>query len=407
MRVLMLSWEFPPRIIGGTATHVYNLSRSLTERDAKVHVVTCDFPNAPPKEVVDGIHVSRVNSSGFPQTDFLLWVIHLNSLMIDKGDYVLKSEGPFDLIHVHDWLVAMAAVELRNRFGLPLVTTLHATVFGRQGDESKGYRKNIRSLEQFLAVESHKVICHSGSVLAKLMDNFELPEYKKKAIELIPDGTDEPRTGGPDLAGPGQVMPVTKKNVLYVGDLVRKNGLVDLIDAVAKLRQQGVDVDLTVVGDGPHRGHLIADVHARELQSHVSFMGAVDQATLVTLYKLSDVISVPSLYERAGLVVAAAMAGLVPVVASDMGGISEIVESGMTGTNVPPGDSNALAKAVFSSIVDNSFAGAVQRDARLSVDGIGDWNLLGDKTLKVYKSVIPAAGKKPAGAGGKIGGRNA
>jgi glycogen(starch) synthase len=396
MRVLMLSWEFPPRIISGTASRVYNLSKSLAEGGTDVHVATCDFPNALSKEKVDGIRVSRVNSSGFPDTDFLLWVINLNSMMIDKGDAILRNEGPFDLIHVHDWVLAMAAVELRNRYSLPLVTSIHATVFGRHGEESRGYRKNVRSLEQFLALESNKVICHSSYVLNQLTDSFELPEDKKKTIEFIPDDTDERRLveqGHLHDPSPAK-MSGPNKSVLYVGDLVRTNGVVTLIDAIAKLRQQGIDVDLTVVGDGPYRGDLMAEVYAKGMQKHISFMGAVDQETLLTLYKLSDVVTIPSLYERSAFVVVAALASLIPVVASDMGGISEIVENGMTGINVPPNDSNMLAKAVFSCLVDNS---SYTRTSAPRTEGRCDWGLVSGKTLKVYEGAILAAGK-PAGS---------
>lgn len=402
MRVLMLSWEFPPRIVSGTATRVYSLSRSLVEKGAGVHVATCDFPNALPKETVDGIKVSRVGSSGFPQTDFLLWVINLNSMMIDKGDSILRMDGPFDLIHVHDWLLAMAAVELRNRFGLPLVTSIHASVFGRQDDGIRGYRKNIRSLENFLATESDRVICHSGQVLSQLIDNFELPESRRKAIELIPDGSDEPSPDRPALADPATAgAPVTKKNVLYVGDLTRKNEVVTLLQAIAKLRQQGVDVDLTVAGDGSQRGNLIAEVHALGIQRQVSFMGAVDHETLVTLYKLSDTIAVPSLYKESGFVVVAAMASLTPAVASDMSGITEIVENGMAGANVQPGDSNALAKAIFSSLVDNS---SIARRNAPQPGATCDWGLVGSKTIRVYEGAMVAAGRQKAA---KVPGRTA
>ena len=57
LRVMMFSWEFPPRVIGGISPHVFFLSKSLAKNGVKVYVVTCDFPGAPAHEVIDGVEV--------------------------------------------------------------------------------------------------------------------------------------------------------------------------------------------------------------------------------------------------------------------------------------------------------------------------------------------------------------
>jgi glycosyltransferase involved in cell wall biosynthesis len=62
LSVLMLSWEFPPRIIGGISSHVYDLSMALARRNVRIHVVTCDFPGAPENEQVGRVNVHRFNS---------------------------------------------------------------------------------------------------------------------------------------------------------------------------------------------------------------------------------------------------------------------------------------------------------------------------------------------------------
>ncbi len=98
----MLTWEFPPRIIGGISTHAYHLSQALTEKGVTVHVVTCDFPKTPAEEVVGGTHVSRVESSGISQSNFHLWVYHLNSQLIERAKQILEGDR-FDLINAHDW----------------------------------------------------------------------------------------------------------------------------------------------------------------------------------------------------------------------------------------------------------------------------------------------------------------
>ena len=78
LSVMMLSWEFPPRVIGGISPHVYFLSKSLAKQGVKVYVATCDFPGAPSHEVIDGVEVYRIDSYKTPAPDFATWVYLMN-----------------------------------------------------------------------------------------------------------------------------------------------------------------------------------------------------------------------------------------------------------------------------------------------------------------------------------------
>ena len=67
MRVIMLSWEYPPRIVGGISPHVYDLSQQLVKQDIEVHVVTKNTPQAPDEETeASGVHVHRVHLAETP-----------------------------------------------------------------------------------------------------------------------------------------------------------------------------------------------------------------------------------------------------------------------------------------------------------------------------------------------------
>src|SRR3989442_3136423 len=141
----MLTWEFPPRIIGGISTHVYHLSRALVEKGTLVRVITCDFPKAPAQEIIDGVLVSRVDSGRVPESNFLLWIYRLNSQMISKTTELLETER-FDLIHAHDWVVGTAAVELKNRLDLPLISIIHAIEIGRSGSLDGVVRTKLQDI---------------------------------------------------------------------------------------------------------------------------------------------------------------------------------------------------------------------------------------------------------------------
>ena len=112
--VMMLSWEFPPRIIGGISPHVYFLSKSLVKQGVNVHVVTCDFPNTPNYEVVDGIEVHRIDSYKNPSPDFPSWIYLMNINMQKEAARLVRENGNIDIFHAHDWLVANAGIGLET-----------------------------------------------------------------------------------------------------------------------------------------------------------------------------------------------------------------------------------------------------------------------------------------------------
>ncbi|MCA1991468.1 MAG: glycosyltransferase family 4 protein, partial [Coleofasciculus sp. S288] len=129
MKILVLTWEFPPRIVGGIARHVAELYPELVKLGHEVHLITVEFGKAPMYEVVDGVRVHRVPVAA--SHDFFHWVVNLNDSMGHHGGKLLSEEGPFDIIHAHDWLVGDAAIALKHIFKVPLIATIHATEYGR------------------------------------------------------------------------------------------------------------------------------------------------------------------------------------------------------------------------------------------------------------------------------------
>ena len=111
MRILMLSWEYPPKVVGGIARHVCDLSRALADGGVEVDVITCEHPDAPPEETHGKLRIHRVQVP--LGNDFVHWVHNLNAATEAKADELLESSrcgrrrGPV-IIHSHDWLSAVA-----------------------------------------------------------------------------------------------------------------------------------------------------------------------------------------------------------------------------------------------------------------------------------------------------------
>lgn len=386
MRVLTLSWEFPPRIVGGISTHVYHLSRALCNNGTAVHVITCDFPGCPPEEVVDGVRVSRVDISRVAQGDFLLWAYRMNSLMIERAAEILENLS-FELIHAHDWMVGRAAIELKNRYHIPLITTIHATEIGRAGGVDNTQRKKIHNIERLLVCNSEAVICCSSYMARNVQKNLGVSTDK---THVIPNAVDVSRFDVIPESGAirKKLQRGERKLVLYVGRLVREKGLQTLLDAFEILLKENIRARLVIVGEGPVKEELMEKVLSNGMHDHVHFTGFVDEASLVSLYKSSDVFVLPSLYEPFGIVALEAMASGVPVVVSDVGGLSEIVENGLNGLKVPAADSKSLAAALQLVLQDSTFAERLRNNAYQYVHEKFDWNYVACKTLEAYRATV-------------------
>jgi glycosyltransferase involved in cell wall biosynthesis len=146
--------------------------------------------------------------------------------------------------------------------------------------------------------------------------------------------------------------PAAPLRVLVIGTLHEVKGQTHLIEACRQARSRGTDVHLVLVGDGPDRPALTAQVREARLDQVVSFSGAVAQPRVRELLAASDVLVVPSVPSADGrreglpVVIVEAMAVGVPVVASRLSGIPEIVRHEETGLLVAPGDADGLAAAL-------------------------------------------------------------
>ncbi|HEY9807465.1 MAG TPA: glycosyltransferase family 4 protein, partial [Candidatus Obscuribacterales bacterium] len=156
MKILVLAWEFPPRIVGGIARHVAELYPELVKLGHDVHLITVEFGQAPSYEVVDGVKVHRV-PVGYSH-DFFHWVVNMNESMGRHGGKLILEDGPFDLIHAHDWLVGDAAIALKHTFKTPLVATIHATEYGRYNGIYTDTQRYISGKETDLAYNAWRVI---------------------------------------------------------------------------------------------------------------------------------------------------------------------------------------------------------------------------------------------------------
>jgi glycogen synthase len=389
LNVMFLTWEFPPRVIGGISPHVFNLSKSLAKSGVKVHVVTCDFPGAPARETLDGVEVYRIDSYKNPSPDFATWVYLMNLNMQREAAAIAgKLEDKVDLFHAHDWLVATAGIGLKHVFRKPLLVTMHSTEIGRRDGIHTSTEKMIAETEAWLTYEAWKVICCSQYMVSHVKWAFGLPDDK---LVMVPNGVnmqvyDEARQQNLKPFRSAFALP-EEKLVLFVGRLVYEKGAHVLINAIPRILEK-VNAKFVIVGSGYMKDQLSTIVRSMGLEHKVMFTGFVDEETLLKLQCCADVSVVPSLFEPFGIVTLEAMAAKSPVVVSDTGGLSEIVEHDITGVKVYPNNTESLAWGITKVLTDDKYRNILRENAYKKIQEKYDWDKIAQQTKRIYEIVL-------------------
>ena len=113
MRVLMLSWEYPPNVAGGLGQHVADLIPRLADEGIEVHLVTPLLKGGLQTEVLAGAFIHRVPIAGEQIGAILSFAQYVNEALYQAALDIVRQYGPFDVIHNHDWLTSFAAHRLK------------------------------------------------------------------------------------------------------------------------------------------------------------------------------------------------------------------------------------------------------------------------------------------------------
>lgn len=392
MRILHLSWEYPPVVYGGLGRHVHALAEAQAAAGHDVVVVTQHpgLPDVALDEVVNGVRVVRAPQDSPEITfdeQFLAWVMALNHSMTRTALRVGSTWRP-EVVHGHDWLVAHAAANLRQAFGVPVVATMHATEAGRhQGWLPTQLSKSIHTIEWWLTFEARRVIACSRHMSWEVTRLFELPADK---VDVIPNGIhlSEWTTTPQDVARAREAHGGDGPMVLFAGRLEWEKGVQTLVEAMPRLRRRFPALRLVVVGKGSQLEMLQTLARKLRVARSVEFTGWLTEAELRAVSAAADVAVVPSVYEPFGLVALEAAALGTPVVVSDTGGLAEIVVNGETGLTFPPLDAAALADAVTQVLRSDVLARRVVRTAREVLARDYAWPLLAERTVAVYERAV-------------------
>ena len=387
MKILMLTWEYPPRIVGGIARVVHDLSKRLIKDGHEVTVVTYKDGDTPAYENDKGVEVYRVENYMIHPNNFIDWIMQLNFNLIAKATEIIQKEGKFDVIHAHDWLVANAAKALKNAFDIPIVATIHATEAGRNSGIHDDTQRYINDTEWLLTYEATEVIVNSNYMKNHVQGLFGLPFDK---INVIPNGINLTNFNGVDRDYDfrRQYAMDNEKIILYVGRLVYEKGVQHLISAMPKILENYHDAKLIIAGKGGMLDELKGQAEAMGLSNKVYFTGYLNSKQVQKMYKCADVAVFPSTYEPFGIVALEAMLAGVPTVVSDIGGLNEIVDHGVNGMKSYAGNSNSIADSVISLLYDKQLATNISKKAKQKVKEEFNWNKIAQDTHYIYEQAI-------------------
>ncbi|MGQ9584095.1 MAG: glycosyltransferase family 4 protein [Anaerolineae bacterium] len=392
MRVLMLSWEYPPHVVGGLGKHVADLVPALGRQGVEVHLLTPRWAGSELEESLEGGgSVYRLDPPAAGDGDSIHTVAwQANAILEEKAHQLWGALGGFDLIHVHDWLVSFAGGALKHAFKTPLISTIHATERGRgRGALPSPTARTIDHTEWWLTYESWRVICCSAFMKGEVHNFFNLPEDK---IDVIPNGVNVPQYPSGDVESlahfRGMYALPTEQIVISVGRIVAEKGVHVLLAAVPRVLAVFPSAKFVVVGVGPMLEELQRMAWELGVNEKVLFTGFIPDEDRDRLYRVADCAVFPSLYEPFGIVALEAMAHRCPVVVSDIGGLREVVIHGQTGVTCYPGDPGSVAWAILHTLQHPEWTQQRVETAYRQVRDEYNWDRIAGLTLGVYERVV-------------------
>lgn len=385
----MLSWEYPPKLVGGLARHVMELSEALVNLGHEVDVITSSWDDVVREEEMNGVRVHRVGSHGPTARDIVDTAMLLNLGFLEEALRIGRRGERFDLIHAHDWLAAYAAKALKHAWKRPMVATIHATEFGRNQGIHNDLQRKISDVEWWLTYEAWRVICCSQFMKREINYVFQTPLDK---IDVIPNGVRPSSLQVSSKEGlegfRQQFAQPTEKIVFHIGRLVHEKGASVLLEAIPSVLGRCPNTKFVIAGSGPAEAYLRQRAHELGISASVRFIGHVGDEVRNKMLAVSDVAVFPSLYEPFGIVALEAMAAKVPVVVSDTGGLAELVRHAENGYKAYPGDVRSLADNIAAALLAEDFSKQLARAAYYEVLAVYDWKQIAADTVKVYEKVF-------------------
>lgn len=376
--------ELGARDTGGMSVYIRELSLRLGGKGHQVDIFTARIlpENQSSLWLEDGVRLIHIEEPFTDSTEgFDDGVVDWNSLASWIEQFRLVQEIEYSLVHSNYWLSGVLGAQLATIWNCPHIMTFHTLAHAKK-ESFAGHKEH----EQRLSAEK-RLIQDCTAVLAPTrieLNRLTGINGKKTArIRMLGCGVDLERFR--PLPNVEDAFAKNSVDLLFVGRFDAMKGLPDLLQSMAYLKRENIEICLGLVGgdgpDSPAWHELYHQAEALELAGNVVFFGKVAHELLPKYYNSATAVVLPSHYESFGLVTLEALACGIPVAATRVGVATDVIVPGVNGYLAEPGEPKSLAGAIISTLT----LAAVTSSPRIrqTVEGYG-WQNVADELEDVY-----------------------
>jgi D-inositol-3-phosphate glycosyltransferase len=382
---------------GGMNVYVIELAKRLATRGVEVDIFTRATSSTldPVVEACDGVQVRHIHAGPFEglakhELPGQLCVFAREVLRAEAGQPV----GHYDAVHSHYWLSGQVGALARDRWGVPLVHSMHTMAKVKNDALADGDipEPAARIIGEEQVVEAADMLIANTDIEAKQLIN--LYDAEPARVEVVHPGVDldvfRPRDKAAVRAELG--IPADAAVLLFAGRIQPLKAPDVLLRAVAELLERNPSLRSHLVvpivggpsGSGLDKPQALADLaEALGLTDVVRFVPPVAQDELARWYAAATLVAVPSYNESFGLVAVEAEATGTPVVAAAVGGLTTAVRDGRSGLLVPGHRTEDWADALQRVLVDDELRARLESGAREQAQ-LFSWDATAEATLRVY-----------------------
>jgi glycosyltransferase involved in cell wall biosynthesis len=419
LRVAVLARSvYPLHRYGGLERHVFDLVRCLLARDTFVTLIAPpaarDRPGDMPADAV--FRHPKLTLETVPYTTFP-FANRRGTTILDRSTAYpvfgfragrvaarLAEAGGIDVVHgLGASALGYALAPLAPAARVPLVLNPQGLEEFGATDPSRAPAKRaaylpLRAAVRRTARAADCVIATDRSLVQPVVSHLRI---RSDVVRVIPNAIELADCDRPSTGERAQAL---RRNIglhpdgvllVSAGRLEANKGFDVLVRALAVLMREQALPDhwrWVLVGDGSRRRELQEHIDAAGLGEHAHLIGRVDDAELHGWYEAATLFVHPTLYEGSSLVTLEAMAHRRPIVASRAGGLPDKVFPGRNGWLVPPGDVQALSRALVDALSDRQRLRAMGDESRTIVEKEFSWDVAADKTLALYQELLAPRG---------------
>jgi glycosyltransferase involved in cell wall biosynthesis len=414
MKIAVLVYEYPPKIVGGLGTYAAEITRKfvLMDNDVTVFTMNDDGGTLPTREIWRGIEIHRPLhidiSDSLPDViseDIKKWgrgqilfgkLLVYNYLTASKLiNELIKKEGmKYDIVVAHDWLSVMGGVTVKKESGLPLAFHVHSTEKGRTLGNGSSVVSNIE-------LRGANMADMIVTVSYAMKDELVQLGFPKDKIQVSYNGVD-PQKYNPASVSAEQMRKIREfyglkdddLMILFLGRLVGVKGVDKLIMAMPHILTKIPKAKLVIVGVGDLQEYLTNLTRTIRLDDYVRFrFDFISEEERIWHYAACDVAAFPSLYEPFGIVALEAMSMEKPVVvgAAGVSGMREIViccGEEQCGYHIDPNNPSDIAWGIISALENQERRKWLGKNGRKRVLAEFTWSRIAEKTLELYEKIL-------------------